>query len=668
MNDILHSISSDEETVCEGSSIVISSINNYSQTESLKERFESSTDGKTWSLAKDNSSYNDKTSLAVNETTYFRSVLFNGCKDSVISNTIKVTSKPSIANPIELVVETKADGTVDLAGSNIDEASPLSLIVNDSTELSFKEKMSLGSDVEKIVLQSRKGYASIYPDMQCYSPITIMPLKDGKIFTECKSTGKQIVGENVTNVTDDATYEWYKYDSHSDMFFFTDITDKNLSLTEDEEGSRMFRKTISSKGNITYILNSNVITINANGPVLTKISPLEKDSLIGMNLKVSDYYVQLNIGMSVTLSCMIDEATTGEWQISTDRENWTMAQKFDSTRLAEQYLLIEPTESVYYRIVATNSCGTTTGDSIMVSVASIPEITEDCIVLESDDCEKTATLYCYDDEQKNLTYKYGYDFEIKGKYEKSFSTGNKVSISGINGELEITIIRSYNGVSVKYIKRIDMSKSVSAEFSLIAEDVEYASSNITDSWLADVTATSTIDPPSGTKIQPNNRRANGTSFKWEVYYDRIKMATSTVESPLLYVYNEGQYSFNLTAFSGKCESKAEWKNGVTVQTGTLRSLTIEDYEDDFILEPELPMPIKRDKCIGYNEMKVYPTLFDKEIHISYVGFFSYIIFNEIGKEIAVGSATDNVVISTAQFPVGSYIIKVNDVVTKAIKK
>lgn len=667
MNDILHSISSDEETVCEGSSIVISSINDYSKSESLKERFESSTDGMSWSLAKDNSSYNEKTSLTVNETTYFRSVLFNGCKDSVISNTIKVTSKPSIANPIELVVETKADGTVDLAGSNIDEASPLSLIVNDSTELSFKEKIFLGSDVEKIVLQSRKGYASIYPDMQCYSPITIKPLKDGKIFTECKSTGKQIVGENVTNVTEDATYEWYKYDSHSDMFFFTDITDKNLSLTEDEEGSRMFRKTISSKGNITYILNSNVITINANGPVLTKISPLEKDSLIGMNLKVSDYYVQLNMGMPATLSCYIDETSTGEWQTSADGVNWSMAQKFDSTRLAEQHLLIEPTESVYYRIVATNSCGTTTGDSIYVSMSAIEPITEGCIEVSIDDCAGTAKVRCYDDENKHLYGTYAYSFVVGGTYTDITDVNeNGVEITGIRGEVDVTIKKTHiaSGVSTTYIKRIDLSDNVNATFSLLVDGVEYASSDITESWLADVTATSSVELASGTKIQLSNRSANGTSFKWEVYYDGIKMATSTVESPLLYVYNEGLYSFNLTAFSGKCESKAEWKNGVTVLNGTLRSLTVEDYEDDFIVENDFK---KKSKTMIDPVVYVYPTHFDKELYLFCKGRYDYVLYNTLGVAVLSGQGNENTTITTENMTPGCYTIVVNGKERKLIK-
>lgn len=657
-------ILSDAESVCEGSSITISSTTDYSLPEFLKQRIEISKDTKTWSVIKEDNEYQTINKIIVNDTAYYRAILSNGCKDSIISNYVKVGGKKNIDNPMTFDVETSSDGVIIVGNNNTDMAT-LALIVNDSIDYDFKDKISLTKETEKVFVTSKIGTDG---NMICYSPVIISPLKEGQIFTECLSTGKTIIGEDVVNAPEsDVTYKWYKFANDS-LMYFTDVTSKNFELTIDEEKSKMLRVAYYNTDNIKYTLKSNVLTVSANGPSISRISPLEKDSLIKQNLKINDFYMTLNIGMTVTLNCFIDDAESGEWQSSEDGETWITAYKFDSTHLDSQTLEITPVNPVYYRVVAKNACGTTSTDSIYVAVATISPITEGCIETELNDCEKSAKIICYDDESKNYRKDYyEYYFEILGEYLNKEEEGeNGIKITGIDGTVDVIITKSYKGVSTKYIKKIDMSQAVGSSFSIIAEGVEYGSPDSKGEWLDSVQVTRTAEVASGTKIQLKNRSDNGKSYRWEVYYDGIKMATSLVESPLLYVYNEGVYSFILTSFSGKCESNAIWESGVSVQSGTLRSYNFDDENVDFAIEKAYKEIMK--PKMNITSIEVYPTVFTSELHIDCIGIFNYSIFNEIGIEIANGSATDNVIISTIQIPSGSYIIKVNDIAIKVIKK
>jgi len=664
------SISGDAETVCEGSSITITSATDYSLPQYLKQRFETSADGIAWSAVKENSEFKDADKVVANDTAYYRTILFNGCKDSIVSNIIKVDVKETIDNPMTFEVETKSDGEIEIAGYEDNEMVALSLLLNDSVEYNdgFVEKVTLAKETEKIVVRTKYG---IHGNRVCYSPVTIKPLKGGNIFTECKSTGKQIVGEDVANAGSDVTYKWFKFGNDNTMMYFTDVTDKNYTITVDEEKSLMLRVSYYDTDNIKYVLKSNILTVNANGPALSKIVPLEKNSMLSAGLKVNDHFMELNIGMNATLSCFIDDASKGEWQQSEDGLTWVTADKFDSTRLASQNLAIEPSDAVYYRIVATNSCGTTTSDSLLVAVEAIPGITEGCLELTLDDCEKTATVICYDDEQKNYRPNhYEYYFEVNGEAKKELVGEHGISLSGITGEIEVVITRSYKGITTKYMKRIDMSKSVGAGFSIIAEGVEYGSSDMTGEWIGDVLVTDKASVPSGTKIMLNNRSENGTSYKWEVYYEGIKMATSLVENPQIYVYNEGSYSFFLTAYSGKCESSVNWESGVEVQSGTLRYADV-DMKDDFVLEDDfiLEKNGKHKNLIHF--ICVSPTLVTNQVSVRSSDVLPHdaMLVDEFGRILHTVSFSGSVQISMNDYISGSYFIVVdNQERIKIIKK
>ena len=320
-------------------------------------------------------------------------------------------------------------------------------------------------------------------------------------------------------------------------------------------------------------------------------------------------------------------------------------------------MAIEPSDAVYYRVVATNSCGTTTSDSLLVAVEAIPGITEECLELTLDDCEKTATVICYDDEQKNYRPNhYEYYFEVNGECSKKELVGEHgILLSGISGEIEVVITRSYKGITTKYVKRIDMSKSVGAGFSIIAEGVEYGSSDMAGEWLGDVLVTEKASVPSGTKIKLNNRSENGTSYKWEVYYEGIKMATSLLENPQIYVYNEGSYSFFLTAYSGKCESSVNWESGVEVQSGTLRYADVH-IMDDFVYETEFSISEKNGNHMTLTHIiNVYPTIVtdfvtvsssDKSVH-------DVILVDELGRILHTVTFNGSVQISMDDYISGS---------------
>ncbi|MBO7442666.1 MAG: hypothetical protein J6T83_06270, partial [Paludibacteraceae bacterium] len=402
-----------------------------------------------------------------------------------------------------------------------------------------------------------------------------------------------------------------------------------------------------------------------------KIVPLEKDSMLSAGLKVNDHFMELNIGMNATLSCFIDDASNGEWQQSEDGLTWVTADKFDSTRLASQTLAIDPSDAVYYRVVATNSCGTTTSDSLLVAVEAIPGITEGCLEITLDDCEKTATVIYYDDEQKNYRPDYyEYYFEVNGEAKKEFVGEHGISLSGISGEIEVVITRNYKGISTKYVKRIDMSKSVGAGFSILAEGVEYGSSDMTGEWIGDVLVIDKASVPSGTKIKLNNRSENGTSYKWEVYYEGIKMATSLVENPQIYVYNEGSYSFFLTAYSGKCESSVNWESGVEVQSGTLRYADV-DMKDDFVLEDDFMLDKNGKHKNLIHFISVSPTLVTNQVSViaSDKSVHDAMLVDEFGRILHTVSFNGSVQISMNDYISGSYFIVVdNQERIKIIKK
>jgi len=184
-------------------------------------------------------------------------------------------------------------------------------------------------------------------------------------------------------------------------------------------------------------------------------------------------------------------------------------------------------------------------------------------------------------------------------------------------------------------------------------------------WLGDVLVTDKASVPSGTKIKLNNRSENGTSYKWEVYYEGIKMATSLVENPQIYVYNEGSYSFFLTAYSGKCESSVNWESGVEVQSGTLRYANIVE-PGDFVYEAQFPVYPREYKHV-YDNIVVYPTKIDNEVNVICNGPFSYSVYNASGMLMVEGEGKDQTTINSERLNPGVYTVVVNGSTFSIIK-
>lgn len=93
----------------------------------------------------------------------------------------------------------------------------------------------------------------------------------------------------------------------------------------------------------------------------------------------------------------------------------------------------------------------------------------------------------------------------------------------------------------------------------------------------------------------------------------------------------------------------------TVQTGTLRSLTVE--EDDFISESEFSISMHVDVA---KHISVYPTHFYDYIVIETPDNFDWQFFDVWGRLRMYGSGFNKVVINTSQLEKGTYLLKLED--------
>ncbi len=701
-------ISADNYTPCNetkftinGENAVETSLNGYvlngdKEDVGFNYRWYTSKNGKDFGLVANEN--NKDLTLEIVDTLYVTRVVDNTCGETASSDTLKFIGKKLLEFAPQMEVITSyvnnADGEVTIKSSSFANC----ILSGDGGADTISTS---GIKYGVVLPYSAKRYQDsmlyvLNTSGECYRPFRIKPLMGNKIDTDCKDM--TITASNIEGLNDDATLissvwsiqqvnlgEWYEINDNNG-YNIDDLG--NIVISSDDKG-RSFRKDVSyqASDNLVYVINSNILFASLSAPGLSVIT---MDSSSSYVRKINYHYIQKLRNQKVVLvDTIVGNYNKIVLEISTDSKKYVESGSLEVHNGIVRFDALDNVNASY-RIVATNSCGISTSESFYVENIEERFIDDDDIEIIPAKCKgDNAFIRCYDNANHGTgRYDYSYEFiphkgasysrlyaidkyfedgsffDDGSRYEQG-KTQRQICVFGVNGNIEVLITRYDTETGVNAIKQVTLYQdSVKSDFSLSLDN-----RNITYSY----SELEEIDINEGERISLINSSENATKYSWDIHWHdhpfienskgQYDMKTDN-ENPSMYVYSEGYYDIILVASNENCKDTLRYNNALFIaQSGnnTLRSATMP------MMFFNLENPNGKDDESNSN-VSIYPIPFDSELHIDYKDVFDYFIFNELGKEIAVGSATDNVVISTAQFPVGSYIIKVNDVVTKAIKK
>jgi len=663
----------------------------------FKYKWYTSKDGKDFGLVS-NENKKDLT-LEIVDTLYVTRIVDNTCGETATSDTLKFVGKKLLEFAPQMEVITSyvnnADGEVTIKSSSFANC----ILSGDGGADTINTS---GIKYGVVLPYSAKRYQDsmlyvLNTSGECYRPFRIKPLMGNKIDTDCKDM--TITASNIEGLNDDATLissvwsiqqvnlgEWYEINDNNG-YKIDDLG--NIIISSDDKG-RSFRKDVSyqASDNLVYVINSNILYASLSAPELSVIT---MDSSSSYVRKINYHYIQKLRNQKVVLvDTIVGNYNKIVLEISTDSKKYVESGSLEVHNGIVRFDALDNVNASY-RIVATNSCGINTSESFYVENIEEKFIDDDDIEIIPAKCKgDNAFIRCYDNANHGTgRYDYSYEFiphkgasysrlyaidkyfedgsffDDGSRYEQG-KTQRQICVFGVNGNIEVLITRYDTETGVNAIKQVTLYQdSVKSDFSLSLDN-----RNITYSY----SELEEIDINEGERISLINSSENATKYSWDIHWHdhpfienskgQYDMKTDN-ENPSMYVYSEGYYDIILVASNENCKDTLRYNNALFIaQSGnnTLRSATMP------MMFFNLENPNGKDDESNSNVISIFPIPFDSELHIDYKDDFDYFIFNELGKEIAVGSATDHVVISTAQFPIGSYIIKVNDVVTKAIKK
>lgn len=642
-------------------------------------------------------------SLQVADTMYVRRVAYNGC-DHDTSNVVtiigtKVEPYDYIGNMALEITSDMQDSSVAMSierGKEFDSVyffegdGELPKVTGNTTALPYKAETYRDS-ILMLVANSDK----------CVSAYRFNPLRGGVISFDGDSVlcGGGEIPAIVATLTEGGngnySYQWqYKNIYTADYVDIDGANGKEFTPSAVNVETYYRRKTTAGE----YTSLSNEIRINIRPlPKTADIEPSVNDSILkSYNLNFTQYSVEKLPSMDLTLIDSISDADMVTWQKSYDDGEWENVELQEvNEKGVYELAVVDTTDVVYYRAVATSTCGERTSKSYKVTTLYASVIMDEELVLTDSVCVGSQYVRIRYKKDYSDVYEYSYktiDYEGSGVFELSSAKGEgeypETYYSGRKNGLEDTTKvasgaiftypkHSFDVEVTRWVKSTGASSSklihfyvneLSAKFSYVVDGVEnYESGEKRES----------VRLNQGSRVVFTPEIVGGLEekrYKWNLiaplnvgYYKtnggdkgREGLVSERV-SPVCYFYNQGSYPITMQVSDGMCKATVS-DSALYISEATRGYLRSASFEEEVIEYVEL-----ESKELGYVE--VYPTHISDQISIfsDYKKTLHYEVYNTLGVKVKEGDFTGNVMVDTDDLVPGSYAVKIAEKVIMVVK-
>ena len=527
----------------------------------------------------------------------------------------------------------------------------------------------------------------------CVSTYRFNPLRGGVIRFDGDSIlcggGEipSIVSTVVEGGNGNYTYQWQYMNIYTvDYVNIEGATNKDY--TPNAVSVETSYRRLTTDGEYTSV--SNVIKVNIRPlPKTTDIVPSLSDSVLkSYSLKSTQYSVEKLPSLNLNLIDTISDADIVTWQKSYDNKKWEDVELQESNDSGVYKMAVVDTiENVYYRTVATSTCGEHTSKAYKVATLYASVILDEELVLRDSVCVGRNMSIEYKKDYPGV-YEYSYkmiDFDGKGVYPyvSSSSFDSKVNLTDSTrvpyGVFIENPKHSFDVEISRWVKTTGARSTIlvhfyvndlSAKYKYIVDGVESHESG---------EKKNTVRLNQGSRVVFTPEITGGLeskTYKWNLiaplnveYYQRYggnvgrDGLTSEKESPVCYFYNEGAYTITMQVTDDMCTSTISDTAMYIGGAGSLRSYSVSASFDEEVFDY---VELNRTE-LGYVE--VYPTHFSDEINI-FTDFSTeqhYEIYNTLGKKELEGYYRGSVKINATDIPSGSHILKTADRVVRVMK-
>lgn len=429
-----------------------------------------------------------------------------------------------------------------------------------------------------------------------------------------------------------------------------------------------------------YTSMSNVIKVNIRPlPKTTDIVPSVSDSILKLySLKSTQYSVEKLPSLELSLVDTISDADIVTWQKSYDKIQWEDVESQEANESGVYTMAVVDTiENVYYRTVATSSCGEHTSKAYMVTTLYASVILDEELVLRDSVCVGGDVYIRYKKDYPEV-YEYSYrviNYEGEGAFPYSNSRGSSWSRENIltdstkvsYGAIFMSPKHSFDVEVTRWVKKTGARSSklvhfyvneLSAKYNYVVDGVESHESG---------EKKKSVQLNQGSRVVFSPEITGGLedkTYKWNLiaplnveYYQRYGGSagrdglTSEKESPVCYFYNDGTYTITMQVTDGMCSATVS-DTAMYISDATRTYLRAATFDDDLFDYVELA-----GESLGYVE--VYPTHFSDHISIytDCVEPQHYEIFDALGAKIMEGNYSGSAIVDTNHLISGAYIIK-----------
>lgn len=665
-----------------------------------------------WYVSRDNLSWTEQAiteassfPLKVKDTMFVRRIVSNGCQYDT-SNVLTIYGKETsdydyVANLDLKVVSDVSDSSVTLFvtdGKNFSERyyfvgdGQLPVVQYNENRLPYNMVEYKDSVLQLVAL-----------DDNCVAPYDVKPLRGGIISFDggsllCEGDSiPAIVSTDVEGGYGEYSYQWQYKNEYTGNFINIDgATDKVYIPKPAHVATEYKRITFDHE----YELYSNSI--------LVKIRPLPKsydvtlnvsDSVwTSMGLKRSSNRVEKLPSMTIVLVDTISDADEVVWQKSFDKSVWEDVESYDANDMGVYTHEVSDTSGViYFRTIATNSCGADT--SRIFSVVSLygSYILDSELVLTDTICkgDPYARIAFVSDFVDKYEYSYrtiGYQGGAIYSAPSTLSDPSAVSSYASAGMVRLTndtVKTVYGAVFfapkcsfdveiTRYVKETGASSTkmvhffvdeLSAKFSYVVDGRNhYESGGRQNSVKINQGSLVSFIPD----VMESSLPGLELTYKWYLleplhpdYFDRYAAyegkegLTSNLQTPECYFYNPLNYSVKLEVSDGFC-SASEIDRSMYIDKSTFRSLEIYSHFVD-------PQEIQSFDFDVLGRVGVYPNPCGDWLYIVCDDDTNYGLFDLDGKELLSGVSVQSP-IDMRPFAPGSYLLRIGEENIIVLKK
>ncbi len=656
-----------------------------------------------WYVSRDNLSWTEQAitdasffPLKVKDTMFVRRVVSNGCQydtSNILTIYGKVTADYDYVANLDLkVVSDVSDSSVTLFVTDGKNFSENYYFVGDGQlpDVQYNENQLPYNMVEykDSILQL------VALDDNCVAPYDVIPLRGGIISFDggsllCEGDSiPSIVSTDVEGGYGDYIYQWQYKNEYTGNFINIDgATDKVYVPKPAHVATEYKRITFDHE----YELHSNSIVV--------KIRPLPKSYDITLNvsdsvwtsmgLKRSSNRVEKLPSMTIVLVDTISDADEVVWQKSFDKSVWEDVESYDANDMGVYTHEVSDTSGViYFRTIASNSCGTDT--SRIFSVVSLygSYILDSELVLTDTICKGDPYVRIafvsdfvdkYEYSYRTIGYQGGAIYSAPSTLSdpsavSSFADAGMVRLTNdtvktVYGAVFFAPKCSFDVEITRYVKETGASSTkmvhfvvdeLSAKFSYLVDGDKYESGGRQNSVKLSQGSLVSFIPDVMEPSVPGLE----VSYKWYLedpihpeYFDTYAAyegkegLTSNLKSPECYFYNAINYAVRLEITDGIC-SASEVDRAMYIDKRTFRS---SDFGTRFVDPNEVSSYV-----ISYNSrIDVYPNPCRDLLNVVASGVSHYALFDIDGKELLSGSG-EQVTLDMCPFISGTYLLRVDD--------